>query len=598
MQPNNHMKQHKQTPTYNELPNWQLQDLYPAPDSAEVQRDLGKITTLAQQFVHNYQGKISALSATQLWQALQEYEQISEIGGRLMSYAYLNYAVALQDENICAFYQSIQEKITVATNDLVFFSLEINAINSKQLQQMLAQDSKLGRYHNWFAALGAFKPYQLSDAEEKLLHAKAITSGNAWVRLFDETLESLRFVVDGQTMSCNQAIDLLSNADADKRRAAASEISTVFSQNKRLFAFIMNTLIKDKEIEDQKRGLPQPITERNLANHIEDSVVETLIAVVRENYASLAHRYYKIKAQMFGKDKLPYWDRNAPLPNDDCRHYSWAEAQEIVLSAYADFSPELAKIGQQFFNNPWIDVPPSLGKTSGAFAHPTVTTAHPYLLLNYQGKTRDIMTLAHELGHGVHQVLAAQQGELLAPTPLTLAETASVFGEQLVFRKMLAATNDPQVRRVMIAGKIEDMLNTVIRQIAFCDFEKQLHSARRQGELSAEQIGKIWLQVQRDSLGEAIAIDESYSYYWMYVSHFIHAPFYVYAYAFGDCLVNSLYGLYSQGYPNFTEKYLDLLRAGGSKNYKELLGNFGFDASNPQFWQQGLNVIKGLIDEL
>lgn len=591
------MKSHKIISDPIELPNWQLSDLYPTPESAEVKNDIAKLSQLVAQFANNYRAKITTSDAMQLLQAVQDYEVISEIAGRLASYAYLCYAVAVQDEKITAFYQYVQEQITALTTDLLFFNLEINQIDEQKLQSMLV-GAELSRYKAWFAALRALKPYQLSDAEERVLHEKSITSNSAWVRLYDETLEALRFDIDGQMLSSNQAIDLLSDKDAQKRQTAAIEISKVFGQNKRIFAFIMNTLIKDKEIEDQKRCLPQPIKARNLANQIEDEVVETLIAVVKQNYATLAHRYYKIKAKMFGVVSLPYWDRNAPLPNDDCRVYSWQEAQQIVLSAYDDFSPELAAIGQQFFTKPWIDVPPRAGKVSGAFAHPTVPSAHPYLLLNYNGKTRDVMTLAHELGHGIHQVLAAEQGALLANTPLTIAETASVFGEQLVFRKLLAESNDAKARRFMIAGKIEDMLNTVVRQIAFCDFEKQLHQARRQGEFSAEQIGDLWLRVQKESLGDAIGIDASYSYYWMYISHFIHAPFYVYSYAFGDCLVNSLYGLYSAGYPNFKDKYINLLRAGGSKNYKELLADFGFDASSPRFWQQGLDVIKKLIDEL
>jgi oligoendopeptidase F len=581
------------------LPNWNLDDLY-RKDSLEqdINNDLAKLKELAQNFANEYKNKIVSFNAGQLLKAIKEYQAISELAGKLSTYAYLAYSVALNDTATIALYQKIQENITSSTANLIFFTLDINKIPDEAFTLILQGNDELNYYKNWFAGLRAMKPFQLSEAEEKLLHEKAITGNHAWVRLYDETLESLRFNIDNKQIPANQALEILSDADPAKRKAAAAEISRVFAENKRVFTFIVNTIIKDKYIDDQKRGLQQPIKARNIVNQIEDEVVETLIEVVKQNYANLSHRYYKLKAKLLGKQQLQYWDRNAPLPMDDNRLYSWQEAKSIVLDAYQGFSPEMARLAQKFFDNNWIDAPPTAGKMSGAYSHPSVPSAHPYILVNFHGKARDIMTLAHELGHGVHQILAAQNGYLLADTPLTIAETASVFGEQLVFRNLLRLTKDRNAYKVMLAQKIEDMLNTVIRQIAFCEFEKQLHSARRQDELSAEQIGNIWMRIQQESLGNAFNFEESYSCYWMYISHFIHTPFYVYAYAFGDCLVNSLYGLYAQNFPNFKEKYLNLLKAGGSRNYKELLSEFGLDAKNPEFWQHGLNTIANLIDEI
>jgi oligoendopeptidase F len=326
--------------------------------------------------------------------------------------------------------------------------------------------------------------------------------------------------------------------------------------------------------------------------------VEALVTAVRAAYPRLSHRYYALKAKWFGKKRLPYWDRNAPLPQVPMRNVGWAEAKDTVLTAYGAFSPKMAQIAERFFDESWIDAPVRPGKAPGAFSHPTTPSAHPYVLLNYQGKPRDVMTLAHELGHGVHQVLAAPQGALMSDTPLTLAETASIFGEMLTFRSMLAAEIEPKRRKALLAGKVEDMLNTVVRQIAFVEFERRVHDGRRQGEMTPERIGEIWLDVQRESLGPAIAFEAEYRWYWTYIPHFIHTPFYVYAYAFGDCLVNSLYAVYRGAAPGFAEKYFDMLRAGGSKRHKELLAPFGLDASDPAFWDKGLSVIESFVNEL
>jgi oligoendopeptidase F len=326
--------------------------------------------------------------------------------------------------------------------------------------------------------------------------------------------------------------------------------------------------------------------------------VEALVEAVRAAYPRLSHRYYALKAKWFGKKRMPYWDRNAPLPRVAQRTIPWSEARATILTAYGDFSPKMAELADRFFANNWIDAPVRPGKQPGAFAHPTVPSAHPYVLLNYMGKPRDVMTLAHELGHGVHQVLAAPNGPLMAPTPLTLAETASVFGEMLTFKKLLGQTTDKKQRKAMLAAKVEDMINTVVRQIAFYSFERKVHSERRNGELTADKLCDLWMSVQSESLGPAIELKPGYETFWAYIAHFVHSPFYVYAYAFGDCLVNSLYAVYKKSADGFADRYLEMLAAGGTKHHSELLAPFGLDARDPKFWDEGLSVIGKLIDEL
>ena len=491
----------------------------------------------------------------------------------------------------------MQEKISATSTDLLFFTLELNRIGEETLQGMY-EGSSLKKYEPWLNNVRALKPYQLSDEVEKLLHEKEISGRSAWVRLFDETMAGLKFEVDGEELASQQVLHLLSSPNGELRKKAAKSLGKVFGQNARLFSLITNTLAKDKAIEDDWRGAPEPAAMRHLANQVEPEVVNALSKAVQDAYPELSHRYYALKAKWMGQEKIDYWDRNAPLPAADDRLIPWEEARDTVLEAYGRFSPELSKLGQQFFEKPWIDAAVRPGKSPGAFAHPTVSDVHPYLLLNYQGNIRDVMTLAHELGHGVHQLLAAPQGGLLANTPLTLAETASVFGEQLTFRALLEKQTDPEKRRIMLAGKVEDMLNTVVRQIAFYEFERRVHAARREEELSPDQIGKIWMDVQTESLGPAIRLHDEYQYFWCYIPHFIHSPFYVYAYAFGDCLVNALYAIYQEAESGFQEKYFDMLKAGGTLRHKELLAPFNLDASDPAFWSKGLGVIKGFIDEL
>ncbi|MCH7555486.1 MAG: M3 family oligoendopeptidase [Proteobacteria bacterium] len=581
----------------NELPEWDLRDLYPAMESAELTRDLDAAQASAEAFESRHAGKLAALDGAGLGAAIAEYEAIDEILGRVMSYASLCHATAMDDPETARFHQTMHERVNAISARVLFFTLELNDLDDDVLAAKMA-DPAAAHYAPWVRDRRSFKPYQLSREIERLLHEKSVAGRAAWMRLFDQTMDGLRFPLDGRELTSAEALHLLSDHDGEVRRRAAKVIGEVLGENLRGFALIFNTLIKDKEIDDEWRGFNRPISSRNLSNHVEDEVVDALITAVRKAYPRLSHRYYAIKAGWFGLETLPYWDRNAPLPDEDERVISWDSAKASVLGAYRAFSPEMADLGQRFFDNPWIDARTRPGKAPGAFSHPTVPAAHPYILLNYQGTPRDVMTLAHELGHGVHQLLAGDRGALMADTPLTLAETASVFGEQLTFRALLDAETEPARRRAMLAAKVEDMLNTVVRQVAFCDFERRLHDERREGELTPARISEIWLEVQSESLGPSITFDEGYGAYWSYIPHFIHSPFYVYAYAFGDCLVNSLYGVYRRSPDGFEAKYLDMLRAGGTMRHKELLAPFGLDASQPEFWTQGLDVISGFIDEL
>ncbi len=586
------------SPDLGTLPAWDLNDLYPGLDAPELKADIDRADAAAKAFQERYAGTLPSLSGDALAEAIAAYEAIDETLSRVMSFASLTYSGDMADPIIGKFYQSAQERVNGVSTQLIFFTLEINRLDEDDVTAKLAASPALARYAPWLRDVRLYRDHQLSDEVERLLHEKYVVGRAAWNRLFDETIAGLRFPIDGKELTSAEALNRLSDRDPAKRREAGEVVGRVMGANTRLFALITNTLAKDKEIEDNWRHYPSPTSARNLSNRVEDEVVDALVAAVKAAYPDLSHRYYAMKAKWFGQDHLDYWDRNAPLPNDADRTIRWDEARDIVLGAYGRFSPDLATLGKRFFDNPWIDAPVRPGKAPGAFAHSTVPSVHPYLLVNFQGKTRDVMTLAHELGHGVHQILAGRQGHFLSDTPLTLAETASVFGEMLTFRALLAAETDPARRRLLLAGKVEDMLNTVVRQIAFFDFERRVHTERREGELTAERIGEIWMAVQSESLGPALRFDEGYRHYWSYIPHFVHSPFYVYAYAFGDCLVNSLYAVYQDAEQGFAEKYLAMLTAGGTLRHQDLLAPFGLDASDPAFWQKGLTVIRGFIDEL
>jgi len=583
------------------LPQWNLADLYSGLDDPQVKRDLERGAAESLAFEQTYKGKLAALAegpdaGAALAEAVKRYEALEDLVGRLTSYAGLLHAGDTVDPARAKFYADVQERVTAASTHLLFFTLELNRLDDAKLEAAM-QDGALAHYRPWLEDIRREKPYQLEDRIEQLFHEKSVTGYSAWNRLFDETIASLRFKVGSKSLAIEPTLNLLQDPKEATRRAASQALARTFRENLRSFALITNVLAKDREISDRWRGFADGADARHLANRVEPEVVEALVDAVRAAYPRISHRYYALKARWFGKKRLPHWDRNAPLPAVATRTIGWSEAQATVLDAYGAFSPEMAAIAERFFKNHWIDAPVRPGKAPGAFSHPTVPSAHPYVLLNYQGRPRDVMTLAHELGHGVHQVLAAPKGALMASTPYTLAETASVFGEMLTFKKLLAKADRKQ-RNAMLVAKVEDMINTVVRQIAFYTFERKVHTERRSGELTAERLNALWLEVQQESLGPAIELKPGYETFWAYISHFVRRPFYVYAYAFGDCLVNSLYAVYERAAEGFAERYLEMLAAGGTKHHSELLAPFGLDARDPAFWQGGLGVIERMIDEL
>jgi oligoendopeptidase F len=584
------------------LPEWRLQDLYEDMDSPRFAADFERAEREAKLFGEVYRGKLSELAGrpdagVTLAEAVRAYESLQDLTGRIMAYASLLYASNTSDPTTAKFHGDAQERVTALAGDVLFFELELNRIDDGKLDAAMAAPA-LGHYRPWLEDIRKEKPHQLADDLERLLLDKSVSAAAAWNRLFDDTMAALRFDFEGESLTLEPLLGKLQDPDAKIREAAANGLAKTLGANLRLFALITSTLAKDKETSDRWRKFEDVADSRHLANRVEPEVVEALVAAVTEAYPRLSHRYYALKARWFGKERLDHWDRNAPLPNAPRRVYKWDTARDMVLGAYRAFSPRMAEIARRFFDEGWIDAPVRPGKAPGAFSHPTTPSAHPYILVNFLGKARDVTTLAHELGHGVHQVLAGVNGALMAPTPLTLAETASVFGEMLTFRSMLAATADPVDRKAMLAAKVEDMLNTVVRQIAFYKFERLIHLERRDGELTADRISQSWMSTQAESLGPAIALKPGYETYWAYIGHFIHSPFYVYAYAFGDCLVNSLYGVYEHSSEGFAERYLAMLAAGGSKSYSELLAPFGLDAKDPGFWKIGLSVIERMIDEL
>ncbi|MDP1975572.1 MAG: M3 family oligoendopeptidase [Alphaproteobacteria bacterium] len=579
------------------LPQWDLSEFYKSINDPSINQDLDQIQDRAKNFQQSYQSKLSSLSGADLGKAVAIYEKFYEDLDLIICFAQLHHAIGMDDPKIGQFYQSVQEKYTEIVGHLLFFTLELNKIDDATLSTQ-KKDPALSKYTPFLRDIRIFKPHQLSDELEQYALDKSITSHNAWIRLFNETMAGLRFPYQGKDLTSAEIFSYLSDNNRQHREEAAHSVANTLSKNSKLLAHIYNTLCKDKDIEDKKRSYAHPMSSRNLSNYVDDQVVNTLIESVKDYYPKLSHRYFKIKAKWLGLPKLSYWDRNAPLQENADNTYSWDEARDIVLKAYESFSPKLAHIAKEFFDKNWIDAKVRSGKDAGAFSHPMVPKAHPFILMNFQGKTRDIMTLAHELGHGIHQVLASNQGPLLSQTTLTLAETASVFGEMLTFQSLLDNTKDKEAKKLLLASKIEDMLNTVVRQIAFCDFEKTVHEKRKTSELTVEDLGKIWMEKQHESLGDSFDFDPEYHVFWSYIPHFIHTPFYVYAYAFGDCLVNSLYDTYLNKPDGFVEKYMELLSSGGIHHHKEALAPFGLDANDKNFWKKGLSVIERYIDQL
>jgi oligoendopeptidase F len=580
-----------------QLPDWNLNDLYTSTDAKELVSDLSWLEKECDEFANDYQGKLKFLSADQMLQCIIRNEKISSISGRIISYAGLRYYQNTTNADRAKFLSDMQEKITVYTTKLVFFSLEINSLEDAFLEGLLNENEELLRYKPVFEKIRALKPYQLSDEVEKFLHDLGIV-GDAWEKLFDETIAGLEFKIGGEKLNIEATLNFLTDQNRENRQKATYELARVFSKNIKIFTRVHNTQAKEKEIIDRWRGMPTAQMGRHLANQVEPEVVEALRNAVVKAYPKISHRYYELKRKWLGLEIMQVWDRNAPLPMESDRLVTWDQAETIVTGAYANFDSRMSDLISPFFSKGWIDAGVKPGKAPGAFAHPTVTNVHPYIMLNYLGKPRDVMTLAHELGHGVHQVLASSQGQMLSSTPLTLAETASVFGEMLTFQQMLDHASDKNERKVLLANKVEDMINTVVRQIAFYDFECKLHDARKGGELTPSDINSLWMSVQSESLGPAFEFVDGYETFWSYIPHFVHSPFYVYAYAFGDGLVNALYATYKDNPTGFEDKYFNMLSAGGSKHHKELLKPFGLDASDPEFWSKGLSMISEMIDEL
>ena len=574
------------------LPNWNLKDFYLSIDDKQIDKDLELFKQFTINFSKKYKDRLLS-HASDFEKIIQVYEDGNELGDKLGNYAFLIYATNMNDQKTVQFYQGINEKLTEISSDLIFFTNEINSSSDADFEVLKLGS---GKYKNWLVNLRRFKDHQLDQKSEKIFLDKNLTSNSSWVRFFEEHINDLKFEINGKEHNSSDALNLLSDHDEDIRKKAALSIENVFQSNVKTFTFITNTLAKDKITNDKWRNYSSPVESRNLANNVEGEVVDALSKSVTSNYKNISHRYYEIKSKLFNKQQLDYWDRNAPYQNSPRKKILWKEAKDIVLRSYANFDQSFKDIILLFFQNNWIDAELKSGKSPGAFAASTIPSIHPYILTNFHGKTRDVMTLAHELGHGCHQYLSSKQGLLLSSTPLTLAETASVFGEMMTFRTLLDES-DTETRKFLLASKIEDMINTVVRQISFFEFEKLVHNERKNIELSADQISDFWMTTQSESLGPHIKLSEGYKNFWTYIPHFIHTPFYVYAYAFGDCLVNILIQLYDEGLPNFKDHYIDLLKSGGSKHYSEVLKPFNVDLTNQQSWQKGLSMISGLIDE-
>lgn len=581
-------------------PSWSLNDLYKGKDDPELKNDLDKLKNRAEKFQKNYTGKLKGISPEKFAIALSEYESISELDGKISSYARLLSCENLSNEENARFAQRIREISAECGTNILFFTLEINSLSEDEINYLL-KDKAVEHYRPYIENVRLFKPHDLSNQVEQILMEKDTVSYAAFVRVYDETVAAMRVPLNGENVTLTKALDSFFSPDRELRKQAGSRICETLNKDLPLISIIYNTLMKDKQLEDKWRHYKTPADFRHLSNRLEPEVVNAMAEAIEESYPETSHRYYAYKAKQLGLKNLAHYDRNAPIfPDITDKTYSWNDAVQIVLNAYKNFSPVFYETALPFFQNGWVDAIPRDGKAQGAFAHSTVPSAHPYLLMSFLGKTRDVITLAHELGHGIHQRLAAKNGYLQMHAPLTFAETASVFGEMLVFRSLLDNENDVRRKKMMIAQKTEDMINTVVRQNAFFRFETIAHDKRKKGELSKEELCQIWQTVQKESLGNAFDFDAEYDPYWSYISHFFHSPFYVYAYAFADCLVNSLYSVYQEtaNKKDFVEKYTEMLASGGTKTYRELLKPFGLDATDKSFWKKGLSILKSFIDEL
>ena len=583
-------------------PTWDLTDLYDGIADGAIAADIAACRQEAEQLEAAWQGRLADADGAALAGLIGDYERILEMLGKAQSHAQLLFAASTTDSQIARHHQSIREASADIGARLLFIELELAALDDVHVTQLLDTPA-LAVWQPWLRRVRAWAPHQLAPDMERMLAERAPSGRGAWVRLFDETAAALRFPFGGADVTEAEILNALSSPNGDERRAAGESLSTTLKDNERLLSLVLNTIAKDKEVEDRWRGFARPVDSRNLDNDVDDDTVDALVGAVDSRNADLAHRYYRLKAGWMGGETINWWDRNAPLPGGDDRQFSWDGARELVLDSFAGFDQQMAEQAEPFFSRNWIDAEPRAGKSSGAFSHPVTPSAHPYILMNFSGKSRDVMTLAHEMGHGIHQRLAADRGYLMSDTPLTLAETASVFAEMLAFRRLVDSADDPAIRRRLLAGKVEDMLNTVVRQIAFHNFETRFHDARRNAELTAEEISDIWMETQRAALGPSVVTGDDYRPIWGYIPHFVHTPFYVYAYAFGDCLVNALWQSYQLAQAggqtaDFVTGYRNLLQAGGTERYDVALQRFDLDPRDPAFWSLGLDMISGMIDEL
>ena len=575
------------------LPVWNLKDFYTDIKSRKIREDLDKIDKQSKLFNKKFKNKLKSLNDLFLESSIKEYEKIEEKIQFIHSFSFLTYCTHQIDSEKTKFFQDIEEKLNRFQINLIFFTLEICNLSKEKLDYLGKT-----KYKSWVNNLVKNKKYQKSESVEKILMQKSITSSSSWIKFFDQFMARLKFKFNGKKLNESEILDLMSSSNSSIRKKSALSFGETLKENSFYFSSIMNNISKDLDINKDIRGFKFSESSRHVSNQIDKSDVDSLVNTVKSNYKLTSHKYYKYKSKFFKTKKLNFWDRNAPYPKTIERKISWMEAKDIVLSSYYDFDKQAGDIAKMFFDKKWIHASLIKGKMSGAFSHPTVPSCHPYILLNFQGKIRDVMTLAHELGHGIHQYLANKNGLLVSDTPLTLAETASVFGEMLTFKFLLKSANKKSDKIFLLRSKVEDMLNTVVRQVSFFDFERRIHSLRVEGEISVKDISKIWIKSQKESLGNHVNLDNDYEYFWSYIPHFIHSPFYVYAYAFGDCLVNTLYSRYENKFPNFNKKYIKLLQSGGSLHYKDSLKEFDLNPSRKDFWELGIKIIKNFIDEL
>ncbi len=575
--------------------NWDLSDLYSSSDDLNLQKDKTSVLQQADAFSEKYKGRIADLSAAELKTLLEKYEVIQDTGGKISSFAYLQWSTDTGNAEYGKLVQESNELSSELSQKLVFFDVEWLKVNSKKAEALI-NDPELSFYKHYLDSSRRYKKHVLEESQEQIMSAKAVTGRSAWVRYFDETLGAAEFKIDGESFTEQEALSKLHEGDRTLRKKAHEALTNTFQDLSRTLTFIFNTVLADKSTNDRFRNYKNWVSSRNLANQTDDDTVEALVSAVTSSY-DLVQRYYKLKADLLGLKEMKDYDRYAPIIQNE-ETITWDEAKEMVLDAYTSFHPRMGEITKKFFDENWIDAAIKPGKRGGAYSASTVPSVHPYVFMNFDGKIRDVQTLAHELGHGVHQYLSRQQGPLQAGTPLTTAETASVFGEMLVFQKLLKEIDNPKERLALITGKIDDTIATVFRQISMNRFEDAMHTARREeGELTTERFSQLWMKQQEKLYGDSVTLTEEYGIWWSYIPHFLHTPGYVYAYAFGELLVMALYEEFTQRPDGFADKYMELLSAGGSKWPHELVAKMGLDITNPEFWNKGLNSLEKMIEE-